>query len=371
MRNANENAAKKTRRNLAIGASAVAAAFMFALSAGPVAAVAAEAPAGADIPDVVSVWRLYNEATGEHLYTTDDHEVQVLTSSYGWKSEGEGWKASTEGEPVWRLYQPTLNDHLYTDDEHEVQVLTTERGWRADFDGEPLFFSSGTVDVYRLYNSASGRHLITRDVNEYVTLSGEGWTQEGVKLHGVGLDDTWVPEVGHWEQKQTGQNWVEFQWHRYTLYSCGGCDFQTRSEDEMGEHQSQAVEEVLECQQGHWDANVGAYVGKHSQPCTKCHSPRVNYWMLPMSEPVGAEVPDSLWRDYQLYICNGCGWRVDDREDDALAKIDAHFSEARKDKSHPSNYTYATTHIHDVIGGGYYEPVYENVWVVDSPGHWE
>lgn len=288
MRNANENAAKKTRRNLAIGASAVAAAFMFALSASPVAAVAAEAPAGADIPDVVSVWRLYNEATGEHLYTTDDHEVQVLTSSYGWKSEGEGWKASTEGEPVWRLYQPTLNDHLYTDDEHEVQVLTTERGWRADFDGEPLFFSSGTVDVYRLYNSASGRHLITRDVNEYVTLPGKGWTQEGVKLHGVGLDDTWVDEVGHWEQQQTGQNWVPWQYREYTLYTCAGCGYSTESHDEIVAHQNWVMDD-------HFNGGLE-------------HPNGANYYAVPKSEK---------------------------------------------------------------IGGGYYEPVYENVWVVDSPGHWE
>ena len=98
---------------------------------------------------------------------------------------------------------------------------------------------------------------------------------------------TWVDEVGHWEQKQTGQNWVPWQYREYTLYTCAGCGFSTESEDAIGAHQIQAVKDYY---------NNGS------------HSAEANYYAVPKSEK---------------------------------------------------------------IGGGYYEPVYENVWVVGSPGHWE
>lgn len=97
---------------------------------------------------------------------------------------------------------------------------------------------------------------------------------------------TWVDEVGHWEQKQTGQNWVPEQYREYTLYTCAGCGYSTESYDEIGAHQGKAG----------WDYRNGN------------HPEATNYYAMPKFEQ---------------------------------------------------------------IGGGYYEPVYENVWVVDSPGHWE
>ena len=67
-------------------------------------------------PEEVTIYRLYNPISGEHLYTRDANEKNVLSSKHGWKYEGVGWYAPTSGKPVYRLYNPGLANHLYTTD---------------------------------------------------------------------------------------------------------------------------------------------------------------------------------------------------------------------------------------------------------------
>ena len=81
-----------------------------------------------DLDKAVPVYRLYTPVNGEHLYTTDQNEVTVLTERYSWTYEGVGWYAPKEGKPVYRLYNAILNNHLYTTDTNEVKVLTTKHG---------------------------------------------------------------------------------------------------------------------------------------------------------------------------------------------------------------------------------------------------
>lgn len=136
----------------------------------------------------VIVYRLYNPCTGEHLYTTDAHEKDVLYQKHGWGYEGIGWYAPSTGEKVYRLYQPGLDNHLYTTDVNEVNVLTSKYGWMKDNNGEAIFYSGGTVGIHRVYNpNLSGMHHMTTDVNEYNTLPKFGWKQEGLKLYAQAL----------------------------------------------------------------------------------------------------------------------------------------------------------------------------------------
>jgi len=143
--------------------------------------------------DYLPVYRMYNRLTGEHLYTTDDYEVRVLFKSQGWGYEGTAWYSAGTGTPVYRLYNAKLGNHLYTTDTHEVEVLTTTEGWTADFDGAPVMYSSGDVNIYRLYNQPlNGMHHWTTDQNEYNVLPSQGWTQEniGFKALSVGIPRT-------------------------------------------------------------------------------------------------------------------------------------------------------------------------------------
>ena len=134
-----------------------------------------------------TIYRLYNRNTGEHLYTPDANEVQVLYSQYGWGYEGVAWYAAINtGSPVYRLYNPVLGNHLYTTDLNEINVLTSSAGWVMDNNGNPLFYSDGTIPIYRLYNEGlSGMHHLTTDANEYNVIPQYGWTQEGVAISAV------------------------------------------------------------------------------------------------------------------------------------------------------------------------------------------
>jgi len=136
----------------------------------------------------VAIYRLYNPSTGEHLYTADKNEKDVLYNQAGWGYEGTGWYAPSAGTAVYRLNNPKLKNHLYTTDKNEVKVLTSKYGWKKDNNGQPVFYSGGNVGIYRVYNAKlSGLHHLTTDSNEYKVLPQYGWSQEGVKLKAIAL----------------------------------------------------------------------------------------------------------------------------------------------------------------------------------------
>ncbi|MGT2753916.1 hypothetical protein [Streptococcus ovis] len=134
----------------------------------------------------ITIYRLYNPRNGEHLYTADANEKNVLFQKHGWGYEGEAWYAPNKGNgslPVYRLYNAGLQNHLYTVDTNEVRVLTTKHGWQKDNGGKPVFYSGGTANIFRVYNpKLRGLHHWTTDQNEYRVLPKHGWFQEGIKL---------------------------------------------------------------------------------------------------------------------------------------------------------------------------------------------
>lgn len=143
-------------------------------------------PHAESAPGKVAIYRLYNPRNGEHLYTTDANEKNVLYKSHGWGYEGIGWYAPDTGTPVYRLYNAGLQNHLYTTDVNEVKVLTSRHGWKSDNNGRPVFYSGGAVNIYRVYNpKLRGLHHWTTDRNEYNILPRHGWHQEGIKFKGI------------------------------------------------------------------------------------------------------------------------------------------------------------------------------------------
>ncbi|NQK57673.1 hypothetical protein HO481_05185 [Streptococcus suis] len=134
-----------------------------------------------------AIHRAYYPGNGAHLWTSDTNEVNVLTTSRGWKNEGVAWVSPDKGETVTRLYNPTLKKHLYTKDQNEVKVLTSQHGYRNE--GQ-VFKSGGTTPIYRLYNpklSPVASHHYTTDKNEYDTLAAKhGWKKEGVAFYANG-----------------------------------------------------------------------------------------------------------------------------------------------------------------------------------------
>ena len=159
----------------------------------------AEAEASTGIVDKTNVYRLFNPRNGEHLYTTSLLEATTIASQQGWQWEGVGFTASSsKGQAVWRLYERASGLHLWTTDANERKVLLGKgKAW--DDEGT-AWYSAGAYRMTRLYNPAAGQHLYTRDANEASVLTNEqGWTLEaGAGTWNTGSASDYVPIVARW-----------------------------------------------------------------------------------------------------------------------------------------------------------------------------
>ncbi len=146
----------------------------------------------------VAIYRMYNEVTSEHLYTTSKAEYDSCgAGAYAdWKQEGVGWVAPPRdakgAKPVYRLYNEGLGDHHYTASEGEKKDLVEKQGWN---DEGIAFYTAekGTapVSLYRLYNGSlpRGQHHYTASAGERDWLvANAGWKYEGVAFYGWGAD---------------------------------------------------------------------------------------------------------------------------------------------------------------------------------------
>jgi|GEM_PF-507293 len=135
-----------------------------------------------------NVYRLYNQNTGEHFYTTSAGERDSLVKS-GWTYERVGWVAPAKSNaPVYRVYNPNSEggDHYYTMSLFEANSLVSQ-GWRWDNKGQPAFYSGGNVKTYVAYNpnAKSGSHNYTTDMSEQSNLLSVGWLYGAVAWYAM------------------------------------------------------------------------------------------------------------------------------------------------------------------------------------------
>ncbi len=135
--------------------------------------------------------RLYNPNSGEHFYTKDLNEKDVLVK-LGWQAEGIGWvapMASQSNIPVYRLYNPNAGDHHYTKEANERDTLVRVGwnyegiGWYSATEARPTYGDTLTTQVYREYNpnaKAAGAHNYTINPVENDALISIGWIDEGI-----------------------------------------------------------------------------------------------------------------------------------------------------------------------------------------------
>ena len=134
----------------------------------------------------VSMYRLYNPASGEHFYTASAEEREDLLYSH-WRYEGIGWIAPAHStQPVYRLYNPNAGDHHYTVSQSERDALV-KGGWRYEGIG---WYSADqrTVPLYRQYNpnAQTGAHNYTTSTSERDQLVHAGWRDENIGWYGLG-----------------------------------------------------------------------------------------------------------------------------------------------------------------------------------------
>ena len=142
-----------------------------------------------DIGASGTMYRVYNENSGEHFYTADAAEAQSLTD-IDWTYEGHSWQAPASSKtPVYRIYNTNSGEHHYTASTGERDSLIS-LGWNDEGIGFYSDDAKGTP-MYRLYNpNATGRyeagaHHYTADTAERDSLVAIGWRDEGVAWYGV------------------------------------------------------------------------------------------------------------------------------------------------------------------------------------------
>lgn len=143
------------------------------------------APLEAMAETTVTMYRLYNPYSGEHLYTGSANERDSLGIA-GWRYEGVGWIAPRSSKtPVYRLYNPYSGDHHYTVSHDEYDALGSI-GWKQEGTG---WYSddSHRMPLYREFNPYArvGTHNYTTGWEEHEALVQAGWNDEGIAWYGV------------------------------------------------------------------------------------------------------------------------------------------------------------------------------------------
>ena len=132
------------------------------------------------------MYRLYNPNSGEHFYTANPAEREML-KKVGWKYEGVGWVAPVKSsQPVYRMYNPNAGDHHYTMNAAEVTMLK-RAGWKYEGIGWYSATNAGRKPLYREYNpnAKSGAHNFTLNAAEDRYLGTIGWHREGTAWYAV------------------------------------------------------------------------------------------------------------------------------------------------------------------------------------------
>lgn len=206
----------------AVGISA-ALATTLGLGLAPAAALAKPADA-----DLVTVVRMYNKWTGEHLFTTNALEVADLEAR-GWQNEGTYWKAPAADKDdnqdlmrVYRLYNPYTSDHLYTTDLVEYTNLMAA-GWNGE---DVKFMSAATpeLDNKAVVDTPDPEaEGIYRQFNPNVTVGTHnyGGLAENKKLLDLGWKADGVDEEGRQQPMLYGYELKKEQDESYLLTSIG------------------------------------------------------------------------------------------------------------------------------------------------------
>lgn len=159
---------------------------------------------------VVEVVRLFNPWNGDHLFTWDEKEVFAAEKA-GWTNEGTVWKAyghegdyrkfvnqdAKVGTPVYRLFNQYSGEHLYTTSTEEYNK-NVAAGWTGEgvsyytvkaTNGKPVqdatdakVINKDKVDsVYRMFNPFAkvGTHLYG-GIEENAKCLADGWKADNV-----------------------------------------------------------------------------------------------------------------------------------------------------------------------------------------------
>jgi len=138
----------------------------------------------------LAVYRLYNSSSGEHLFTTSQAEIDILTGlpRGSFVNEGVAYSAPANGnQAVYRFLQATTGLHFYTANDAEKDSLIANPGQGYQYEGAAFYVNgaasapAGATPVFRFYDSANGKHFYTASAGEVASVRSTlpSWTYEG------------------------------------------------------------------------------------------------------------------------------------------------------------------------------------------------
>ena len=173
----------------------------------------------AENPEYIEMHRLYNRRSGEHFYTGNPEEMNILIQC-GWQYEGIGWYAPvSSGTPVYRLYNKSGGEHHYTMNVIERDSLI-KYGWIDEGIGWYSDDDKG-VPLNREYNpnAYSCNHNYTHNATEHEMLLSFGWLDEGCAWYGLELGRLSEKEIEQDSVLKERNNWGYGDYHEFSEYS--------------------------------------------------------------------------------------------------------------------------------------------------------
>ncbi|WP_071823029.1 leucine-rich repeat domain-containing protein [Synechococcus sp. WH 8109] len=143
---------------------------------------------------VSPVSRLHNTSEGKHLFSSNQNEIDILTSS-GWKNEGTVYyEPGVATADIFRFYVSSENRHFYTALSSERDLIINNQGlvdagWQ--YEGKAftaynaIEYIDNAVAVVRYLNQGTGSHLYSTSTYEQSLLDQDtNWLNEGIAWYG-------------------------------------------------------------------------------------------------------------------------------------------------------------------------------------------
>ena len=138
-----------------------------------------------------SVHRLYQASSGVHLFSSNKHEIDLLTglSIHSFTDEGIAFTISSNAsDKLHRFYNVASDSHFYSANHHEISDMILNHSIQFIHEGVAfqVFSTSSVVEqktpVYRFFDTSSHRHLYSSNSTEYLSWEENNldWVNEGI-----------------------------------------------------------------------------------------------------------------------------------------------------------------------------------------------